>query len=186
MTLLPMQGPLADPDTMPQIGALANNMPTLKGGGMFGGKLGANPAIMAAVAGFLSRRNPQLSSSMMQMLMDRQRQAQEEAQYQRKRQDDFTDFKQEYDYKLAHPTASDSEFERAAVAGGYQPGTPQYAELMRRKAEAMANPVVMTPYGPMPYSAVAGAQNMPQIGAVLDDPRRQGGAGGNVSGNFPY
>jgi hypothetical protein len=141
---------------------------------------------MAAVAGFLSRRNPQLSSSMMQMLMYRQKQAQEEAQYQRKRQDDFTDFKQEYDYKLAHPTASDSEFERVAVAGGYQPGTPQYADLMRRKAESMANPVVMTPYGPMPYSAVAGAQNMPQIGAVLDDPRRQGGAGGNVSGNFPY
>jgi hypothetical protein len=149
-------------------------------GGMFGGS-NTKDALMAAVAGFMSRRNPQMSNGIMQMMMQKQHQAQEEAQFEHRRQQQMQDQMAMYDYKLAHPgPGQGSEFERVAEAGGYAPGTSEYHDLMKRKADAMANPIVMTPYGPMPYSQVVGSQNRPSVGAVMDDPRKQGGAGAAV------
>jgi hypothetical protein len=185
MTMLPMQGPLADPDTMPQIGALANNMPTLKGGGMFGGR--GKDAILAAVAGFMSRRNPQMSQMLLQPMLMRQQQMQADAQRRQKMQDDIDVARAKRQIDVENPLpAQPTEYERMLGAAGFQPGTPEYLQHVRNYVTMRENPMVMTPYGPMPYSSVSGAQNMPQIGAVMDDPRRQGGAGGNVSGNFPY
>lgn len=115
-----------------------------------------------------------------------QRRQQEEQQYARKRTDGWEDWVQREMWERANPMPSQgSEFERMAEAAGYKPGTPEHAELMKRMVGIKQNPIVMTPYGPMPYSAVAGQQgNLPQT-LSDDDFGPQGGQTPPASGGFP-
>lgn len=81
----------------------ADNLPQFKAGrGMFAGG-SARDALMAAAAGFLARRSPQVASNLFDMLQRKQIMAQQEAQYQRRRNDSFEDFQRQYDYRLSHP-----------------------------------------------------------------------------------
>lgn len=90
-------GPLADP--MPPVA-------TPKTGGMFGGgKFGLKEALAFGLAGLVSRQNPQLIQGLMQTLMLRQKQQQDEAQYQQHRGDELTDYakKQQIEQQYATP-----------------------------------------------------------------------------------
>jgi hypothetical protein len=87
---------------------VADNIPTFKRGGMFGG--GARDALMAAAAGFLARRSPQVASSLLETLQRKQMLAQQEAQYQRRRDDQFADWRKQYDYEVGHPKQAQPHF----------------------------------------------------------------------------
>jgi hypothetical protein len=69
-----------------------------------GGNFGWKEALAAGLAGFVSRQNPMALQGLMQALMARQRQKQDEYDYNRQRQDKRDDFTFEQDYKAAHPT----------------------------------------------------------------------------------
>ena len=111
-----MVSPIASAPT--DFGPLAAPLPPISApGGMFGGgKFGLKEAIAAGLAGFVARRNPMAMQGIMQALMMRQKQKQDEYQRQQDRADKFSDFKTQYDYELAHPkpvnndTAADYEF----------------------------------------------------------------------------
>jgi hypothetical protein len=83
---------------------------------MFGGGGDWRSALMAAGAAMMSRRNPQMATGIMQMMMLKQRQAQEEAHYERERHDKQDDWRTQYDYEVAHPkpvnndTSADYDF----------------------------------------------------------------------------
>ena len=99
-----MVSPIASAPT--DFGPLAAPLPPISGptGGMFGGgKFGLKEAIAAGLAGFVARRNPMAMQGIMQALMMRQKQKQDEYQRQQDRADKFTDFQKQYDYELAHP-----------------------------------------------------------------------------------
>jgi hypothetical protein len=174
----------------PMSSSLSLNLPTVKRGGMFGGKgQQIGEAISAALNGYLAAGgNPAGIAGLQQLHQQRmyqQEQAAREQEYQRERTDKNADWMAQYNYEITHPKpGAGSEFERVAEAGGYQPGSPQYIDLMRRKAEAMANPMVMTAYGPMPYSAVAGgALPTKPVGPLT--PIEDGGPTPSASGGFP-
>jgi hypothetical protein len=63
-----------------------------------------------------------------------------------------------------------NEFETLAINGGYVPGSPEWAALMRHRAQAQADPMTMTPYGPVPYSQLSGAAQPPAqpVGPLTD------------------
>jgi hypothetical protein len=81
-----------------------------KPGGMFGGGGDWRSALMAAGAAMMSRRNPQMATGIMQMMMLKQRQAQEEAHYERERHDKQDDWRTQYDYEVAHPKQTDPHY----------------------------------------------------------------------------
>lgn len=151
--------------------------------GMFG-NADWGSAISAALNGYLAAGGNPVGQMGLQQLhqkkMDEQRQAAEAAQYQRQLLDQRSNFMFEQDYKAAHPSPVNND-----TVADYQfivdkLGPDEAKNYLRTKT----NPVVMTPYGPMPYSAVTGAR--PEVGAVIDDPRLQGGQTPPASGNFPY
>jgi hypothetical protein len=85
----------------PDIGALESQLPQLQPkapGGMFGGdgKFGIGQALVAALNGYLASRGNPVGMANIQMMqramLERQQRAREDAQYQRKRQDDITDY----------------------------------------------------------------------------------------------
>jgi hypothetical protein len=151
--------------------------------GMFGGGRWQN-ALMAAAAGFLARRSPQMSSNLMGAIERKQALAQQAALAELNSQRELQRQKDLYTFELQNPKQGDSEFERAAANGGYVPGSPEWRALMKRKADAMANPMVMTPYGPMPYSAVTAPQvPTAPVGKITPI---NGGPTPPASGSFPY
>jgi hypothetical protein len=164
----------------------AANIPQIKPrNGMFGG--GALQGIAGAIGDyFLQRAGAQPIYS--PMMMKRQDRQYEEDQYQRHLKDTMATWLAEQQWKQANPDPNGgSEFERVAVAGGYKPGSQAYIDLMRRKADALANPIVMTTYGPMPYSAVAGQPQAPAKPLTDEDILRMGGQSGvGPTGGFPY
>lgn len=170
------------------------NIPAPKpGGGMFGGggkkvlstiaeALAAysagmgNPAGMAVLQGMNHRR---------QSAADAESQ---EQQYQRRRTDGLADYEERQKIEARYsPPAQGSEYERALAAQGILPGTPEYAERMAIIARLKENPMVMTAYGPMPYSAVAGQQQQQQAKPLTDDDilKMEGGPSPLGSGGFP-
>jgi hypothetical protein len=112
--------------------------------------------------------------------MQRQKMQQEDQQYQQHRGDQFTDFQRQYDYKLAHPepinndTANDYDY----IASKLGPAAAQ--QFLRSKTD----PIVMTTYGPMPYSTV----NPPAPKPLTDDDilRMGGQSGAGPAGGFRY
>lgn len=59
---------------------------------------------------------------------------------------DFANWEQKERWKLANPApAQPTEFERSVIAAGYQPGTPEYINLMRQRAQNQADPIRAVP-----------------------------------------
>jgi hypothetical protein len=135
----------------------ADNLPTYKRGGMFGGN-GANIAniFAAAVNGYLAAGGNQAGVLGLQAMHQRQvlqqQQALEDQKYQRQLQDQRNNFVFEQQWKLDHPeppnndTVNDYEYIKSKLG----------EEAANTFLKTKTNPVVMTPYGPMPYSAVTG------------------------------
>ena len=84
-------------------GPLAQPLPPIHGGGMFGGGGGWQNALMAALAGFNARRNPQLAASMMNNLQEAQRYKRDRADKEADRQAAYQQQIDLYNYKLGHP-----------------------------------------------------------------------------------
>lgn len=173
---------------MPQMPQLNVPQPKPKKGGMFGGG-GMNPVLAAVLGGlgdYLLQRNGMQPIHAPQMAAKR-RQQYEEQQYQRQRSDGMQDWMAKRQYEAQHPSAPQpTELERIIAAAGVQPGTPEYVETMKKMLSVKTNPMVMTPYGPMPYSAVSGGGQQ-QAQPLTDDDilKATGGAGRPVPQTFP-
>lgn len=159
--------------------------------GMFGGKFGIGQAIVAALNGYLAGspgpgqqvglQNIQMLAAQHQRQLEHQ---QELANYDRQRGDTNADWQSHYNYELAHPKdTAGSEYERLLSAAGIAPGTPAYQQHVTAKVNQLENPMVMTPYGPMPYSQVNPPAPTAPVGKLtpIDGGPTQGGSGG-----FPY
>ena len=160
-------------------------MPPAPTGGMFGGgKFGLKEAIAMGLAGFVSRRNPQLLQGLMQALLYKQKMQADEQQYQRERQDKRDEFTFEQDYKAQHPDMPDIA-QRIATLNGIEPGlgstyARNYANNGGGSMIQFVDPATGQRYGMSPGA------NLPAIGTVMDDPRKAGGQTPPASGNFPY
>lgn len=143
-------------------------------------------ALQAAFAGYMSRQNPQVANSLFGNLQQAQDAKRQESQYQRRRQDDNSDWQQHYDYEAQNPKPGQpGEFERALIASGVAPGTPEWVQAMKRRTDNMLDPIVMTPYGPVTRSqALGGGQAAPQ--GVTFTPIDEGGPAPQAPGGFPY
>lgn len=155
----------------------------VKRGGMFGGGSNIGTAISAALNGYLAAGgNPAGIAGLQQLHMQRmleQRQALAEQQYARERQDKRSDFTFEQDYKAAHPGPI-----RNDTVNDYQFILEQLGpEAAKTFLETKTNPVVMTPYGPMPYSSVAPHAPTAPVGKLTPI---DGGPTPPASGGFPY
>ena len=170
-----------DPSMM-QTGTVTPN----KGGMFGGGKFGVKEALAFGLAGLVSRRNPALLQGLMGMVMQRQRDAQEAAQYQQHRQDELSDYGEKLKLQSQYKQPEYGEFERALIGKGVQPGTPQWQEAMGTRVNNMLDPMTMTIYGPMPRSALMGAQ-APAPKPLTDDDilRMQGGPAATPPATFP-
>jgi hypothetical protein len=163
------------------------NMPTAPTGGMFGGggKFGLKEALAFGLAGLVSRRNPDIMNNLMSALMLKQKQQLEEAQYQRHRQDALEDFTKHQQIEQQYaPAPQPGEFERALMASGVNPGTPEWTQAMKTRAANMLDPIVNTPYGPMMRSMVAPQMPTKPVGPLTPLPD-DGGPTPQASGGFP-
>jgi hypothetical protein len=157
-------------------------------GGMFGGN--AQMALMAAISGLMARRHPQVSQMMQNMLLLKQKQALAQQQRQQGIADDFTKFKQQYDYELGHPkpinndTANDYAFWQQHL-------TP---EQFQQYVQKQYDPDVSIPLpdgrmyvGPRSGMAAALGQGGPPKAPVGKlTPLGAGGPTPSASGSFPY
>lgn len=74
-------------------------------------------------------------------LQARQQQAEQAAAYQRKRTDDFSDWRMKQDYEAAHPKApTDDTFTRTLMSAGIDPTSEQGKALYRQRAATLASP----------------------------------------------
>lgn len=162
----------------------ADQLPTFKRGGMFGGKSGGiGEMIAAAINGYLAAGGNPAGQYGLQMLNQRrmmaQRQQQEDQQYQQQREDKFNDWRQQYDYQLSHekPVNNDTENDYNYILKTL--GKDAADQFLRTKT----NPIVMTPMGPMPYSAVNPSAPQAPVGKLT--PINEGGPGQAAPGGFP-
>ena len=188
MTMLPMGETQPLPFMAPPL--QADNLPTFKRGGMFGGKANIGEILSAALNGYLAAGgNPAGQMGLQQLhqkrMMEQQR-AIEEQEYNRRRQDQRSNFIFEQDYRSAHKPPEYGEFERALIASGVQPGTPQWAEMMSRRRDNMLDPIVNTPIGPVLRSSVTSAIQPPKAPVGRLTPIDEGGAGPSAPRPFPY
>jgi hypothetical protein len=174
----------AMPSTQPTL-----NLPTkFSKGGMFGSGYSFGQALSDGLNGYLAGMGNPVGQANIQALHQRRMMEQQQAlaaqQYARERQDKRDDFTFEQDYRAQHPTAAQpTEYERMLEAAGLQPGTPEYVQHVQNYVKMRENPMVMTPYGPMPYSSVNPPAPSAPIGKLTPI---DGDAGGNASGGFPY
>jgi hypothetical protein len=161
--------------------------PKPRSGGMFGGGgnkiLSALAEAMAAYSAGMG--NPGGMAVLQGMNHRRQSRADaetQEQQYQRQRMDSRDDYLWKQQNEIAPPT----ELERLIQAAGIAPGSPEYGAFAKKMLDVKTNPMVMTPYGPMPYSAVSGGgqQSLPPT-LSDDDFAPQGGPSPLGSGGFP-
>jgi hypothetical protein len=156
------------------------DLPTRKpGGGMFGGTPNWVNAVQAAVGGYLQGRGMPGGSSLLDQVHQRQMMAQQQAMMQQQRQADMEDYgkklemQSQYKTPAVNDTVADFEFIRQQLGD----------EGARRFLETKTNPIVMTPYGPMPYSAVAPPQAARPVGKLT--PIDDGGPTAPPSAMFP-
>lgn len=189
----------------PQSAPLNLPVPKIKKGGMFAGAT-FDPA--AGIAGFLAGLgNPAGITTINAIHEQRMREAEaaaQAAQYEQHRADDNADWMSHYNYEMTNPKPqAPSDFEQTLIESGVKPGTPEWTQAMKTRANNLLDPAVMTPQGLMLRSQVTGmlapqSPAAPQPGTVEDgyrfkggnpaDPNaweQVGGAGGNASGNFP-
>ena len=162
-----------DPSLM-QTGSVKPNK-----GGMFGGGIGQALGSIAGTMGdyFLQRSGMQPMYGP-QMAQQRMLKMQEE-QYQRQRQDSMADWQAKQQWQLDHPSPvnNDTVADYTFISNQLGP------DAGKRFLETKTNPIVMTPYGPMPYSAVAGgAQVSAPVGKLTPI---DGGPTPSASGGFP-
>jgi hypothetical protein len=164
------------------------NMPAPKG--MFGG--GGDKwkqALLAAAAGFMSRRSPQVAGNLIGGLMDaeqlKQRQALAEQQYQRERTDKRDDFIFEQDYRAQHqePDEFTQLMQRAQIDPASEQGQALYLQFLQNKANPFTQMRVQNPDGSEslqfmrpPMAPTAPVGNLRPLGA--------GGAGAQPPRNF--
>lgn len=98
--------------------------------------------------------------------------------YNRKREDGWTDFRREHQWQLDHPKPTEDAFTRAMAEAGIQPGTPEYIKLAKQRAQMLTQPVQLVPdgMGGMALIRPNAIGSGPQVGDVIDDPRKAGGA----------
>jgi hypothetical protein len=159
--------------------------PQPKGGGMFGGdgKFGIGQAIVAGLNGYLAGTGNPVGTQNMQMMAQmaeqRRRHAQDLEDYNRKRTDDNSDWQSHYDYKLNNPEPPNND-----TVADYQFILQQLGpEGAKRFLETKTNPIVMTPYGPMPYSQVNPAAPTAPVGKLTPI---DGGPAPQAPGGFSY
>lgn len=171
---------------IPQIQPMQFNIPApKKRGGMFG-NADWGSAVAAALGGFAAGMGNPAGAHALQALhsqrMMRQRAEAEEQQYQRQRTDGMSDWVAREQWKLQNDQPDYGEFERALIASGVQPGTPQWQQMMQRRRDNMLDPIVNTAYGPVLRSAVTGGQGLPQ---TLSD-EDFGGPAASPPATFPF
>ena len=191
-----MPNPFAPPQPdFSGVGSLAPNPAPLdlsgvkmKRRGMFG-NADWGSAISAALNGYLAAGGNPAGISGLQQLhqqkMMEQQQALAAQQYAQHRADDNADWMNHYKFELDNPKPTrPGEFERALIASGVQPGTPAWTDAMKRRANNMLDPIVMTPQGMMPRSQVlGGGQAAPPD--VTFTPLDDGGPTPPASDGFP-
>lgn len=191
MTMLPMGG--GDPDLgfgpMPEIFTHQLDLSGLgqPKRGMFGG-INIKNVLIGALGGYLASRGNPAGVLALRGMMDareaKHQQAQRDDEYQRKRSDDRADFTFENQWKLDHPAAPNND-----TIADYDFITKTLGpEAGKQFLQSKTNPVVMTPYGPMPYSSVMGSSQEPQVIQALPPGAKPLGAGGptpQASGGFP-
>lgn len=85
------------------------------------------------------------------------------------------------EYKLTHKAPTEDSFTRALAAAGIQPGSQEYINLARKRAEMLTNPVQLVSDGLGGYTAVrpqsqaTTAPTGPAVGEVQDGYRFLGG-----------
>lgn len=178
---------LTDPFLGPDRGQFVE-LPKQKRGGMFGGggvgNFLANFALNYA-AGMGNQGAANTLERMHQNKMLQQRQAMDEHTYQQHRQDSLADYEAKQQIDARYPTpAQPTEYERMLAAAGITPGSPDYLKHVQAYVSMKENPIVMTPYGPMPYSAVTAPQQVAKpVGKIT--PIEEGGPSLGGSGMFP-
>lgn len=142
-------------------------------------------ALQAALAGYMSRNNPQTAASIFRSLDAKRQAAAEAAQYNQKRQDDNSDWMAREQWKLDHPSPGQpGEFETRLMQSGVQPGSPEWVNAMKAAVQNTTDPVVMTPQGPMLRSQLLGSVPTAPVGKLTPIPDG-GPMGMPPSGGFP-
>ena len=145
-----------------QIPTTQFNIPAPKPrGGMFGGGGGKALSVIAeALAAYSAGMGNPAGMAVLQG-MNHRRQSKsdaeaEEQNYQRRRGDLLEDYRQKQIIDSQYgPPPQPTELERLISAAGIAPGSPEYAAFAKKMLDVKTNPMVMTPYGPMPDSSVA-------------------------------
>lgn len=154
----------------------ADNLPQFKKkGGMFGGN--ALQGIAGMIGDYLLQRGGG-SPIYAPMMLRRQQMQQEEDQYQRHRQDSVQDWITQQTWDRAHPKPvnNDTTADYDYISSKLGPEAAQ--QFLRVKT----NPIVMTPYGPMPYSQVNPSAPQAPVGRLT--PIDDGGQGLGGPGGF--
>jgi hypothetical protein len=156
-------------------------------GGMFGGG-DWKQALAAALSAMSAARGNPVGMAGLQMLNQRLGQKREDQQYERRQADQWDMWQRQQQWKQQHDTPELGEFERAVVASGIQPGTPQWAEVMGKRRDAMLDPVVNLPTGPTLRSMVVGGLNAANAKPLTDDDilKMSGGPTPQASGGFSF
>lgn len=177
---MPSVGPFAP---LPGVFSQGFTAPQASGGMFGGGKLGIGQAIVAALNGYLAGMGNPAGLANMRMLQEAAQYKRDRADKAAERQQNFDDQIALYDYKLAHPapvnndTVADYQFISQTL------GPDAGKQFLQTKT----NPIVMTPYGPMPYSAVTGAQQPEILQTLPPGAKPIGGAGpSQAPQTFPY
>lgn len=118
--MAPLSFPQAQPLGSMQGGMQAPNIPQIKPGGMFGGGGNLGSILAAALAGYTASSNPGPQQALFAAMAQKRKQAEEDQQYQRDRQDKRSDFTFEQDYKAAHDVPDIQQ--RVGVLNSIHPG----------------------------------------------------------------
>jgi hypothetical protein len=125
-------------------------------------------------------------------------QQREEAQWHQRRQAQREDYDFQKQVDQRYKTPDEDQFTRMLRASGVDPNSPQGRALYKQKIDSDIDPIVNVPLGEGRFfsgpkshlaAAMAGAVPpsgaRPAIGAVVADPRAQGGAGSQAPRTFP-
>ena len=152
--------PIAPMGQMPDI--QTPSLPTQKQG--FFGQGGFGRYLAGALGDTLAR-NAGMGTPFLDSVQQQQKQQYEDQLYQRRSAEQWAQFVKQQQYRAQNPTPD--SFERTLASAGIQPGTPQYVELMRKRALNQSDPphmVVGENGGPM---IVGGSYGYP--GATQQD-----------------
>lgn len=173
----------------PQQAPINIDVPKIKRGGMFA-NADWGSAISAALNGYLAAGgNPAGVAGLQQLHQQKmleQQKSIEAQQYAQHRADDNADWMSHYNYELTNPKPqAPSDFEQTLIESGVKPGTPEWTQAMKTRANNLLDPAVMTPQGLMLRSQVTGAlAPQPAPPGVTFTPLDNGGPTPPASGGF--